>query len=76
MSDSTSPTITKLQGILSVVFSILIIIWGTFLRDLPEPFSWLQCTIDPIIIGATSTAGLVALAMLFVLTKKTNRKSR
>ena len=68
--------ITKLQGILSVAFSILIIIWGTFLRDLPEPFSWLQCTIDPIIIGATSTAGLVALAMLFVLTKKTNRKSR
>ena len=68
--------ITKLQGILSVAFSILIIIWGTFLRDLPEPFSWLQCSIDPIIIGATSTAGLVALAMLFVLTKKTNRKSR
>lgn len=59
--------ITKTQGILSVFFSILIIIWGTFLRDLPEPFSWMACTIDPIIIGATSTAGLIALALLFVL---------
>lgn len=59
--------ITKLQGIASVLFSILIIIWGTFLRDLPEPYSWLQCTIDPIIIGAASTAGLIGLALFFVL---------
>ena len=59
--------VTKIQGILSVIFSILLIIWGTFLRNLPEPFTWFECTIDPIIIGATSTAGLVALALLFVL---------
>ncbi len=59
--------INKLQGILSVLFSIVIIVWGTFLRALPEPYSWLACTIDPIIIGATSTAGLIGLAMLFVL---------
>lgn len=59
--------ITKVQGILSVLFSILIIVWGTFLRDLPEPFTWLECHIDPIIIGATSTAGLIGLAMLFVI---------
>ena len=62
--------VTKTQGILSVVFSILIIIWGTFLRNLPEPFTWLECTIDPILIGATSTAGLVALALLLVTIKK------
>lgn len=62
--------ITKTQGILSVFFSILIIVWGTFLRDLSQPYTWLTCTIDPIIIGATSTAGLIALALLFVLINK------
>jgi SSS family solute:Na+ symporter len=66
--------LTKIQGILSVVFSILIIIWGTFLRKLPEPFTWLECTIDPIIIGATSTVGLVAIALLFVIINKKNFK--
>ncbi|MGI9550670.1 MAG: sodium:solute symporter family transporter [Aurantibacter sp.] len=59
--------ITRLQGILSVAFSILVIVWGTFLRDLPENYSWLQCTIDPIIVGAVSTVALVALALLFAL---------
>ncbi len=62
--------ITKLQGILSVAFSILVIIWGTFLRDLPDSYSWFQCTIDPIIIGATSTAALLGLAILFMLWNK------
>ena len=64
--------ITKVQGILSVVFSILIIVWGTFLRALPKPYAWLQCNIDPIIIGATSTAGLIGLALLFMLWNKRN----
>lgn len=64
--------ITRLQGILSVAFSILIIIWGTFLRDLPMNYSWLQCTIDPIIIGAVSTVGLVALALIFMFWNKRN----
>ena len=54
------------QGIVSVIFSILIIIWGTFLRDLPPSYAWLECTIDPIIIGAIATAGLVMLALVFV----------
>ncbi|MGF1559851.1 MAG: sodium/solute symporter [Flavobacteriaceae bacterium] len=62
--------ITKLQGILSVACSILVIIWGTFLRDLPERFAWLQCTLDPILIGAASTAALIALALLFMLWNK------
>ena len=57
--------ITRLQGIISVVFSILVIVWGTFLRDLPENYSWLQCTIDPIIVGAVSTIALISLALLF-----------
>lgn len=62
--------ITRLQGMLTVVFSILIIVWGTFLRDLPEAYSWLECTMDPIIIGAASTAGLIGLALVFVFFNK------
>ncbi len=62
--------ITRVQGILSVAFSIIIIIWGTFLRELPEPYSWAQCTLDPIIIGAASTAGLIGLALFFVVLNK------
>jgi len=62
--------ITRLQGILSVVFSILIIIWGSFLRDLPEQFAWIESKIDPIIIGAMSTAGLLLLALVFVVANK------
>ena len=62
--------ISHAQGIISVVFSLLIIIWGTFLRDLSANYSWLECTIDPIIIGAVGTAGLVALALIFVVFNK------
>jgi len=65
--------INRTQGIISVIFSLLIIIWGTFLRELSPSYSWLECTIDPIIIGAVGTAGLVSLALLFVLI---NRKKR
>ncbi len=54
--------ISKAQGIVSVAFSILIIVWGTFFRDLPENYSWLQCTMDPILVGASGTMGLVMLA--------------
>lgn len=59
--------ITRSQGIISVIFSVLIIIWGSFLRDLPEQFSRIECTIDPIIIGAISTLGLVLLALFFLM---------
>lgn len=62
--------ISRAQGIISVIFSLLIIIWGTFMRDLSANYSWLECTIDPIIIGAVGTAGLVALALIFVVINK------
>ncbi|WP_419211328.1 sodium:solute symporter family transporter [Maribacter sp. X9] len=58
------------QGIISVLFSILIIIWGTFIRDLPTSFKWLECTLDSIIVGAVATAGLILLALVFVLFNK------
>ena len=62
--------ITQLQGIISVIFSLIIIIWGSFLRDLPDNIAWMECKIDPIIIGAMSTLGLVLLALFFVLANK------
>ncbi|MCK4990967.1 MAG: sodium:solute symporter, partial [Bacteroidales bacterium] len=67
--------ITRLQGIISVIFSLLIIIWGSFLRDLPDQFAWIESNIDPIIIGAMSTLGLLLLALIFVLVNKINYKS-
>jgi SSS family solute:Na+ symporter len=62
--------ITRSQGISTVFFSIVIIIWGSFFRNLPDGLAWLECTVDPIIIGALSTAGLVLLALLFVIVNK------
>ncbi len=62
--------VERWQGIVSVIFSILIIVWGTFLRDLPAGYEWLECTIDPIIIGAIGTAGLISLALIFVAFNK------
>ncbi len=66
--------ITTTQGIISVIFSILIIIWGSFMRSLPVGWEWLECSLDPIIIGAVSTAGLVALALIFVVVNKSSAK--
>jgi len=67
--------ITNTQGITATLFSILLIIWGTFFRSMPEELSWLQCNFDSIIIGAIGTAGLVFLALVFVIINKvTNRE--
>jgi SSS family solute:Na+ symporter len=52
------------QGISTVIFSMLIITWGMTARDLPTEYSWLESTLDPIIIGAVSTVGLLALGLL------------
>lgn len=65
--------ISRTQGIVSVIFSVLIIIWGTFLRDLPLEYAWLECKLDPIIVGAVATVGLILLALVFVAFNK--RKS-
>jgi len=62
--------ITRTQGIIPVVFSILIIIWGTFLRELSPDYAWLECTLDPIIVGAVATVGLLFLALVFVVLNK------
>lgn len=62
------------QGIVSVLFSVLIIVWGTFFRNLPREYDWLECSIDPIIIGAIATGGLIALALLFAGMNKTGKQ--
>ncbi len=59
--------ISRVQGIISAIFSLLIIVWGTFLRALPDNLSWLECSFDPIIVGAVGTAGLLFLALVFVI---------
>ncbi len=71
----TNVKLSLKQGLLSVLFSILIIVWGTFFRNLPEQYGWMECHIDPIIIGAVGTAGMVALAGVFVVINK-NRVKR
>ena len=63
------------QGVSTVIFSIIIIIWGTFMRDLPEGMSWLESSLDPIIIGAISTAGLLLLAAILAIYNKQTSKS-
>lgn len=68
--------ITRLQGVISVIFSLMIIIWGSFLRDLPDQLGWLESKIDPIIIGAMSTVGLLFLALVFVVANKLSGKKQ
>ena len=55
------------QGIVSVAISIVLIAWGTFARNLPDAFSWLECAVDPILMGAMGTAGLMLTAVIFHL---------
>ncbi len=66
----TNVRLTLKQGLLSVGFSILVIVWGTFFRDLPAHLSWLECRMDPIIIGAVGTAGMIVIALAFVIFNK------
>lgn len=55
------------QGITAIATSILIISWGTFARNLPEAYQWMECTIDSILIGAVGTAAMIAVALLLHL---------
>lgn len=65
--------ISKAQGIASVAFSLVVILWGTFARDLSPGYAWLQCDLDSIIIGAVGTAGLLAFALVFVIFNRRNK---
>ena len=58
------------QGLVSIGVSIAVISWGTFARDLSEPWQWAESNIDKIIIGAVGTAALMVVACLFGLTNR------
>ena len=58
------------QGIISIAASLLVISWGTFARDLPDAWQWLQCDIEAIIIGAVGTVAMLLVAVLFWLTDR------
>jgi len=64
--------LNKWQGILAIGVSVIVISWGTFARNLPNNYSWIECQIDPIIIGALGTGCLMVVAFLFGLFNRTN----
>ncbi|OHB57774.1 MAG: hypothetical protein A2173_00085 [Planctomycetes bacterium RBG_13_44_8b] len=63
------------QGLVSIGVSIAVISWGTFARDLAEPWQWAQCNLDGIIVGAVGTAALILVACLFGLANKIRRRA-
>jgi SSS family solute:Na+ symporter len=60
------------QGVISIAVSIVVISWGTFARDLPDGWQWVQCNLDGIIVGAAGTAALMAVAGVFAVTNRKN----
>lgn len=53
------------QGLVSIGVSVAVISWGTFARDLPPAWRWAECSLEAIIVGATGTAALLAVAGFF-----------
>ncbi len=61
------------QGIVTIAISVGVITWGTFARDLPPSWSWFECSIDSILMGALGTAALIFFALVFHLFNKATR---
>jgi SSS family solute:Na+ symporter len=55
------------QGLASLAVSIAVMSWGTFARNLPDPWKWAQCNFEGIIIGAVGVAALLITASLLCL---------
>ena len=55
------------HGLVSIGISIAVISWGTFARNLPESWQWVECNLDGIIVGAVGTAVLMMAAGIFGL---------
>jgi len=58
------------QGLVSIGFSIAVITWGVFARNLSVEWRWLQCDFDTIITGAIGTIGMLLVGVLFGLTNR------
>jgi len=55
------------QAVISVVASVLSIAWATFARDLPDSWSWLECTWHTRMIGVVGTVTLLVVGVLLSL---------
>ncbi len=53
------------QGLVAIVVSLAAIAWGTFARNLPPSWSWFECSIDPILMGAMGTGAMLLVALAF-----------
>ncbi len=64
--------LSAIQGILAIVASVLVIIWGTFIRG----DAWWQSNIEEIVVGAIGTMVMLAVALLFVFLNRNARTIR
>jgi len=51
--------VKRWQAIVAVAASVISIAWATFARDLPEAWSWLECTWNTRMIGVIGTITLL-----------------
>jgi len=63
------------QGLVSISLSIGFIAWGTLARNLPASLSWLECSIEPILMGALGTGTLIIAAFIFHQFNKLSQKT-
>ncbi|UCF16259.1 MAG: sodium/solute symporter [Phycisphaerales bacterium] len=67
------------QGVVSIAVSFAVVAWGTFVRDsflgkfnleIVEPWKWIECNLDAVIVGATGAAVFITVAGLLALTNR------
>lgn len=63
----TNIKLSKTQGIITILVSIAVISWGTFIRTSGAWPDWFVCRIDPILVGAVGTFWLICVALLFMI---------
>lgn len=59
--------LSKSQGIIAIIVSIIVISWGTFVRSSDNWPRWSLSHIDPILVGALGTFWLICVAVLFMV---------
>jgi len=67
--------LTRVQGILAIAMSIVVISWGTFVRSDFGWTGWIVCQLDPILVGACGTGVLILIALFFGFLNKTTPKT-
>jgi SSS family solute:Na+ symporter len=58
------------HGLVAISLSIIVISWSTFSRNLPESFSWLNSSIDPILSGVLGTIILLFYGIIIHVVKR------